>query len=107
MAKPFIVSIPHSLGKAEALRRLKSGMARALTGVPFVKIDEPTWIADQMSFKVRALGQTASGTIDVTEDTVRLAVSLPLLLHRFAARVQGAITQGTRRLLERRELDGR
>ena len=107
MPKPFIVSIPHSLGKEEATRRLKSGMARVMAGVPLVKVDDQTWIGDQMSFKVRALGQVASGTIDVAEDNVRLAVSLPLLLHQFAARVQGAITQGTSRLLEKKDGDAR
>jgi hypothetical protein len=29
MSKPLIVSIPHRLGKEEALRRLKSGLASA------------------------------------------------------------------------------
>jgi hypothetical protein len=28
MSDPLVVSVPHSLGKAEALRRLKSGFAR-------------------------------------------------------------------------------
>ena len=102
MSKPLIVSIPHSLGKDEAIHRLKSGMARMLAGVPLVKVDEPTWIGDQMSFRVRALGQVASGTVDVAEDSVRLAVSLPLVLKQFAARVQGAISQGTRQLLDKK-----
>ena len=30
MSRPIIVSIPHSLGKAEALRRLKGGMERVI-----------------------------------------------------------------------------
>jgi len=102
MSEPLIVSIPHSLGKDEAIRRLKSGMARMLASVPLVKVDEPTWIGDQMSFRLRALGQVASATVDVTDDKVRLAVSLPLILKQFAARVQGAITQGTRQLLEKK-----
>jgi hypothetical protein len=102
MAEPLVVSIPHSLGKEEAIHRLKAGIGRVLDGVPLVKIDEQTWIGDEMTFKVRALGQVASGTIDVAEDTVRLAVTLPLLLRKFAARVQGAISQGAQRLLEKK-----
>ena len=102
MAEPLIVSIPHSLGKEEAMRRLKSGMGRVMDGVPLVNVDEQAWIGNEMTFKVRALGQVASGTIDVGDDTIRVAVSLPLLLRQFAARVQGSITQGTRRLLERK-----
>ncbi len=102
MASPLIVSVPHSIGKDEAMRRLKSGMAQMLAAVPLVKVYDPTWIGDQMSFNVRAVGKTASGTIDVPEDHVRLAVSLSRILRQFAAQVQGAITQGTRKLLEKR-----
>jgi hypothetical protein len=102
MSDPLVVSIPHSIGKQEAIRRLKSGMARMLSGVPLVKFDEPTWVGDQMSFRAQALGQVASGTVDVGEDNVRVAVTLPLLLRRFASRVLGGITQGTRELLEKK-----
>jgi hypothetical protein len=102
MSEPLVVSIPHSLGKQEAIRRLKSGMARMLSGVPLVKFDEPTWIGDQMSFRAQTLGQVASGTVEVGDESVRVAVILPLLLRRFASRVVGGITQGTRGLLERK-----
>ena len=101
MSEPLVVSIPHFLGKQEAIHRLKSGMARMLSGVPLVKFDEPSWIGDQMSFRAQALGQVASGTVDVGDESVRVAVILPLLLRRFASRVVGGITQGTRGLLER------
>jgi hypothetical protein len=102
MSDPLVVTIPHSLGKEKAVERLKSGMASMLSAVPLVKFDEPTWIGDQMSFKVQALGQVASGTVDVGDDSIRLAVTLPLLLRQFASRVVGAVTQGTKRLLEKK-----
>ena len=57
MAKPLVVTIPHSLGKQEALRRLKSGMPRVLGGIPVMN---ETWTDDPLSFKVSALGQAAS-----------------------------------------------
>ncbi len=102
MSKPLIVSIPHSLGKPEALRRLKSGMTRVLGGVPMLKVDQQTWSGDRMSFRISALGQVASGTVDVAEDNVQLEVTLPLLLQRFAQVVQRGMTEGTRRLLEKK-----
>ena len=61
MPAPLIVSIPHSLGRAEATRRLKAGLTRAATSVPVLKVDEETWQGDRMVFRVRALGQSASG----------------------------------------------
>jgi Putative polyhydroxyalkanoic acid system protein (PHA_gran_rgn) len=98
----LIVSIPHSLGKQEALRRLKSGMARVLGSIPGLKMDEPTRSGDRISFRVSGLGQVASETVDVAEDSVRLEVMLPLLLQKFAQIVQRAMTEGARRLLEKK-----
>jgi len=57
MSRPLIVSIPHSLGKEEALRRLKAGMERGIAHVPVMKVDEQTWSGDRMTFHARALGQ--------------------------------------------------
>jgi uncharacterized membrane protein len=41
-----------------------------------------------MEFRVRALGQAASGNIQVAHDHVRLEVTLPWLLHQFGEAVQ-------------------
>ena len=102
MAKPLVVTIPHALGKQEALRRLKSGMARVLGGIPVMKVEDQTWADDRLSFRVSALGQVASGTVDVGDDSVRLEVMLPLLLQRFAQLVQRGMSEGTQRLLEKK-----
>ena len=102
MSRPLIVSIPHSLGKEEALRRLKAGMERVIAHVPVMKVDEQTWSRDRMTFHARALGQVAAGTIDVGENDVRLELTLPWVLQRFGHLVQDAFTQRTRRLLEKK-----
>lgn len=102
MAKPFVISVPHSLGKEEALRRLKAGMARVTGEIPLVKVEDQSWIGTQMSFRIRALGQVSTGTVDVEDDTVRVEVSLPLLLQKFASAIEGSLSQGTKRLLEKR-----
>jgi hypothetical protein len=101
MSKPLIVLIPHVLGKEEALRRLKSGMTRVLASIPILHFDEQAWSGDRMSFRVRALGQVASGTVDVADDNVRLEITLPLLLQKFAQIVQTRMMEGTRRLPEK------
>ena len=38
MTKPLVVSIPHSLGREEAMRHLKTGLSRAATSVPVFKL---------------------------------------------------------------------
>lgn len=91
MSAPLVVSIPHRLGREEAARRLKDGLSRAATSVPVLKVDEERWDGDHMYFRLRALGQAASGHIDVSDDHVRLEVTLPWLLQRFAEMAQIAI----------------
>jgi hypothetical protein len=91
MPAPLVVSIPHRLGRDEATRRLKAGLTRAATSIPVLKVDQERWDGDRMLFRVRALGQAASGQIDVADDHVRLEVTLPWLLQRFAEVAQVAI----------------
>ena len=91
MSAPLVVSIPHRLGRDEAVRRLKTGLARAASSVPVLKVDEERWEETRMIFRVRALGQAASGHVDVDEDHVRVEVTLPWLLQRFAQAAQAAI----------------
>lgn len=91
MREPLIVSIPHSLGKEEARRRLQAGLGQAASSLPVLTIEEQSWADDRLTFGVRALGQVASGTIDVEEKVVRLQVVLPWLLAKFARAVQSAI----------------
>ena len=102
MSAPLVVSIPHRLGKEEALRRLKNGLTRAATTVPVLKVDEERWDGDQMTFRVRALGQAASGRIDVGEADVRVEVVLPWLLQRFAEVAQAAIRNRGQLLLTKK-----
>lgn len=91
MTAPLVVSIPHSLGREEAVRRLKAGLSRAATSVPMLSFDEERWEDSRMIFRVRAMGQAAAGHVDVAEDHVRVEVVLPWLLQRFAEVAQAAI----------------
>src|SRR3981081_1526990 len=102
MSAPLVVSIPHRLGREEATRRLKAGLTRAASSVPVLKVDEERWEQDRMIFRVRALGQAASGHLDVADDPPRLEVTLPWLLQRFAEAAQTAIRKRGKRLLTKR-----
>jgi len=102
MSTPLVVSIPHRLGREEATRRLKAGLTRAATSIPVLKVDEERWQDNRMVFRVRALGQAAAGHLDVEDDHVRLEVTLPWLLQRFAEVAQVAIQNRGRLLLTKR-----
>jgi hypothetical protein len=97
MSAPLVVSIPHSLGREEAMRRLKEGLSRTASSVPVLKVDEERWEDNRMTFRVRALGQVAAGHVDAADDHVKVEVVLPWPPQRFAQAAQVAIrNRGTR-----------
>lgn len=102
MSAPLVVSIPHRLGREEAVRRIKGGLSRAAASVPVLSVDEERWEGDRMFFRVRAIGQAAAGQIDVADDHVRLEVTLPWLLQRFAQMAQSMIRERGQLLLTKK-----
>ena len=103
MSKPVVVSVPHSLGREEAVRRLKSGFERA--GTQFgglFDISEKTWSGDRLTFRASALGQQASGLIDVGDADVRIEVTLPWLLAKIAEKLVPAIRRESLLMLEKK-----
>ena len=103
MSEPLIVVIPHSLGKDEALRRIKAGIGRARDEFArLLSVEEEAWSGDRLTFRVSALGQRASGFIDVYEGAVRLEVTLPWLLAKFAQAAQRVIGHKGQLMLEKK-----
>ena len=99
MTAPLVVSIPHRLGREEAVRRLKTGLGRAAASIPVMQVEEERWSGETMNFRIRALGQIATGQVDVAEDNVRVEVVLPWLLQRFAEMAQATIRKRGQLLL--------
>ena len=103
MSKPLVVSIPHRLGKDEAMRRLKTGLGSASASFGHVfKIQEEIWTGPHLQYRISALGQVASGSIDVADDYVRLEVFLPWLLAKLAETLQPLIRKEGALLLEKK-----
>jgi hypothetical protein len=104
MSQPIVVSIPHGLGKEEAARRLKAGFEKMVTTVGgMVTIDRQDWTGDDhLDFGFTAMGQTASGTMDVTDSEVKLELILPGILGMIANKVKDMITQRGQILLEKK-----
>ena len=103
MSERVTVSVSHRLGKAEAVRRLKEGFANSkghLGGM--VTIDHEVWEGDTLRFAMRALGQSASGSIDVLDDSLRIEVALPWLLAKAANRLLPILRKETTLLLEKK-----
>jgi hypothetical protein len=103
MTAPLVVAIPHRLGREEAIRRLKKGLGRARTNFGgLMSVDHESWSGDRLTLQMRALGQTCSGTIDVFDDHLSVAVMLPWLLAAFAERLIPTIRKETTLLLEKK-----
>jgi hypothetical protein len=99
MSAPLVISIPHRLGREEAVRRLKTGLGRAAASIPVMQVEEERWNGDSMNFRIRALGQIASGQVDVADEHVKVQVVLPWLLQRFAEMAQATIRKRGQLLL--------
>jgi hypothetical protein len=102
MSKPLVISIPHRLGKDEAIRRLKSGLDGALQHFASVlRVDEEVWSGSRLTFRVTALYQTASGTVDIEDDHAVIEIALPWLLAQLATRIQDTIVKRGALLLDK------
>jgi hypothetical protein len=103
MSKPLVLSIPHHLGREEAARRLKSGLSSLPPDFHHViAVQEQVWMGDHLQFRLSALGQVASGTIDVADDHVRLEVTLPWLLAQLVEKIQPLIRREGALMLEKK-----
>jgi hypothetical protein len=103
MSKPLVVSIPHQLGREEAIRRLKNGLqwGREKYG-SLVSIQQEDWSDDQLTFRIGALGQSANGAILVSDSDVTLTVQLPWLLAKFAEKAQALLQKQGQLMLEKK-----
>src|SRR5947208_12089986 len=110
MARPVTVTIPHSLGKDEARRRIETGfgqlrqqmsggVAGALGGM--VKFQEE-WHGDRLSFEGTGLGQKMTGRLDVRDNAVDIQLDLPEILAALADRITGKLKEVGQKLLENR-----
>ncbi len=103
MSKPFVVSIPHQLGKAEAVRRLKSGLGSVQSNFGHLfTMQQESWTGEHLDFRISVLGQSASGNIDVADDHVKLEVLLPWLIAKLAEKLQPAIRKEGLLMLEKK-----
>ena len=63
---------------------------------------EQAWSGDRLTFRASALGQQASGLIDVLDDSVRIEVTLPWLLGKIAEKLIPAIRRESTLMLEKK-----
>jgi len=102
MGTPVTVTIPHHLGKDEAIRRLQAGFGqlRHAFGDKFVLMTDD-WTGDHMDFQAKLLGYATTGMLDVADDHVVLKVELPWMLAMLAGKARDLIQKQGRLMLEK------
>jgi hypothetical protein len=82
MANPLVITIEHGTTKAAARARLERSLGRIRAeAAPYVGSIEQQWRGeDAVDFRLGALGQTVTGSIEVEERVLRVVVQLPALL---------------------------
>jgi hypothetical protein len=73
MGKPLTVTIPHSLGAAQAKQRIAAGVEslRQQYASQITRADI-TWRGERAELQVGALGQVINARIDVQEDHLNI-----------------------------------
>lgn len=103
MNRPLTVTVPHALGAAEAKRRLDSGFAQLTQQMPGgMGAIEKIWKDNRLSFSATAMGQVATGHLDVADDAVHIVVHLPGFLGMLAGKIRGSLERQGRILLEKK-----
>jgi len=99
MSKSLVVSIPHELGRAEARRRIDSGLGRLTAQIGAAGELEQRWEGDVLHFSLRAIGQTVTGSMAVEEREVRVDIVLPGIFAMIAGKVKGRLREEGQLLL--------
>ena len=99
--EPITVTISHRLGRDGAKRRIDSGLAAIRTEItPYVSTFDYAWDDHRLDFRVVAMMQTITGRLEVYDDSIRIELGLPRLLHLFAKTIAGRIENRATSLLE-------
>ena len=102
MSQPLIVDVPHSLGAAEAKRRVQANLHTLGARLPAGATVTPAWEGDRLRLDIGVLGQQAAAMLDIMDDRIRISVQLPPALAFFRQAIEAGLRQGGAVLLEDR-----
>jgi hypothetical protein len=96
------ITVPHELGKDEALGRIKNllGDMKQQYGDKVSDVQEH-WVDDGGSFSMKAMGFKLSGTLKVTNNEMILDGDIPWAAKPFQGTVEATIRERAERLLSK------
>jgi hypothetical protein len=102
---PIAFDLPHSLGQAEARRRIENGVGSLKDHIPGGAEVRSSWSGDQLGLQIMAMGQEVNARLDVRESLVHLEMLLPPALAFFARPIELALKRGGESMLEDKTKD--
>ncbi|MEA3003342.1 MAG: hypothetical protein QOH81_2130 [Sphingomonadales bacterium] len=106
MSNKIAVDLPHSLGAAEAHRRIAANIGRLESHIPGGAAISSQWTGNSLGLKVGAMGQEIDARIDVAESLVHVEVDLPPMLSFFARPIAALLQREGGALLEDKSRKG-
>lgn len=97
---PIQFDLPHSLGQAEARRRIENGVGGLKNHIPGAAEVRSAWAGDQLALQILAMGQEVNARLDVRERDVHLEMLLPPALAFFARPIELAMRKSGEAMLE-------
>jgi len=92
LAKPIVVTVSHTLGAAEAQRRISRGLEKGKTEfAALFSAFDASWNANHADVRLVALHQQVNAGLDVFDDMVRVEVNLPWYLAPLQDKIAGAL----------------
>jgi hypothetical protein len=94
------IDIPHSLGAAEARRRIDGAKDKLAAKLPSGATVTHAWTGDRLDMNVTALGQEVAAAIHVGEAVVGVELTLPPALAFFGQAIEAKVRGAGTDLLE-------
>jgi hypothetical protein len=100
MASPLQFDIPHTLGKAEAKRRIEAGIPKLERHIPGGGRVDATWTSpEEMKMMITAMGQDVDVHLAVGEAAVQASVAVPLMLSMMSGMISGFVKTSAEKML--------
>jgi hypothetical protein len=100
MANPIVIDVPHSLGRAEAKRRMNAGIDKVARHIPGGGEVSATWpTEDRMAMTITAMGQKVTADLDVEDALVRVKLVVPMMLSFMSGPISGIVKKSAEELL--------
>lgn len=96
------IDIPHSLGVAEAKRRIEAGLPKLQQHIPGGGTVDATWTTETtLDMKITAMGQTVPVQLLVENAMVRGTVSVPIMLKMMSGPISDFVKTSAQKMLSK------